>query len=174
MKILIAEDEKDIALSYRLALEERGHTVKVARNGEECLNIYNSDFSKTRLRIEAIRNHEQPFDVVLLDYKMPLINGMEVAKEILTINSRQRIMFASAYVRDTLVESIKQLNQVVELLQKPFDLEVLTDQIEDKAIYSQLRELTVDIEIIKAAGFRHDQLRNLLDIVRQVHKRRTF
>ena len=42
-----------------------------------------------------------PFDVVVLDYKMPGKDGMEVAKEILTINPDQRIIFASAYVRDS-------------------------------------------------------------------------
>jgi CheY-like chemotaxis protein len=39
-----------------------------------------------------------PFDVVVLDYKMPSKDGMEVAKEILQINPYQRIIFASAYV----------------------------------------------------------------------------
>ena len=52
---------------------------------------------------------------------MPKINGMEVAKEILAVNPHQRIIFASAYVKETLVDSIQQLNQIVELLQKPLD-----------------------------------------------------
>ena len=43
---------------------------------------------------------------------------MEVAKEILAINSRQRIIFASAYVNDILMEVVQQLKQPVELLQK--------------------------------------------------------
>jgi CheY-like chemotaxis protein len=32
---------------------------------------------------------------------MPKMNGMEVAKEILAVNPHQRIIFASAYVRDS-------------------------------------------------------------------------
>lgn len=56
-----------------------------------------------------------PFDVVVLDYKMPDKNGMEVAKEILRINPHQRIMFASAYVIETLKDSVKELSRVVEL-----------------------------------------------------------
>jgi CheY-like chemotaxis protein len=55
--------------------------------------------------------HVQPFDAVVLDYKMPKINGMEVAKEMLTVNAHQRIIFASAYVQDTLVYSVHQLKQ---------------------------------------------------------------
>jgi CheY-like chemotaxis protein len=51
---------------------------------------------------------------------MPGMNGMDVAKEILEVSPHQRIIFASAYVEETLEESVKQLKQVVELMQKPF------------------------------------------------------
>src|ERR687888_253165 len=85
-----------------------------------------------------ISKRMQPFDAVILDYKMPKINGLEVAKEILAVNSHQRIIFASAYVKETLVDSIQQLNQVVELIQKPFGEDVLVDTIEDKQIYAEL------------------------------------
>ena len=67
--------------------------------------------------------------MVSLDYKMPHINGMEVASDILIINP-QRIIFASAYVKETLVESVKELKQVVELLQKLFGPDFLIDQID--------------------------------------------
>jgi hypothetical protein len=50
---------------------------------------------------------------------------MEVAKEILTVNPHQRIIFVSAYVKETLEESVKQLRQAVELMQKPFEPDVL-------------------------------------------------
>jgi two-component SAPR family response regulator len=36
---------------------------------------------------------------------MPKINGMEVAKEILAVKSHQRIIFASAYVKESLYNS---------------------------------------------------------------------
>jgi len=45
---------------------------------------------------------ESSYDVVILDYKMPGVNGMDVAKEIFKINPNQRIIFASAYVEETL------------------------------------------------------------------------
>ena len=51
------------------------------------------------------------FDVVLLDCNMPCINGIEVAKEILAVNPHQRIIFASAYVKDTVTDSIMNLKQ---------------------------------------------------------------
>jgi len=48
----------------------------------------------------------QPFDVVLLDHKMPKISGINVAKKILAVNPRQRIVFSSGYVKKTLLDSI--------------------------------------------------------------------
>ena len=40
LKILIAEDEKDIAEQYKEVLEIRGHTVTITSNGVEALNEY--------------------------------------------------------------------------------------------------------------------------------------
>jgi CheY-like chemotaxis protein len=174
LKILMAEDDNDTCWSYRRALEQRGHTVEIVTDGKECLDVYHKEFRKITSNVRTIRAHTLPFDVVLLDYKMPHINGMEVAKEILTINPRQRIIFASAYVKETLVESVKQLKQVVEVLQKPFGLDVLIDQIEDEEIYSELQSLNVDIKTIKAAELRHEQLKELLETLRDIQKRRIF
>ena len=70
------------------------------------------------------------------------MNGMDVAKEILAVNPHQRIIFASAYVKETLQESVKQLKQIVELMQKPFTLSQLVDTVEDKEVYEELRILT--------------------------------
>jgi len=63
---------------------------------------------------------------------MPKRDGIEVAKEILSLNPKQRIIFASAYVKGTLVDSMKQLQQVVELIHKPFTLDVLVNVIENE------------------------------------------
>jgi hypothetical protein len=83
-------------------------------------------------------------------------------------------VFASAYVKETLVDSIKQLNQVVELMQKPFGENALIDTIEDKGIYSELQKLNVNVNDVMAANLRHEQIRELLDILRNLQKRRTF
>ena len=126
MNVLVAEDEKDISTLYKVALEERGHRVTITNDGHECLQVYHRELQNVTLNTNPSARI-QPFDVVILDYKMPKINGMEVAKEILAVNPHQRIIFASAYVKETLVDSIQQLNQVVELLQKPFGQDVLAD-----------------------------------------------
>ena len=119
-------------------------------------------------------NKSAPYDVVILDYSMPSINGMEVAKEILAINSHQRVIFASAYVKETLEHSIKQLKQVVELIQKPFELSKLVDTIEDKEVYEDLRTLNIDVDLVKAANPTHEQIIDLLERLKRIQKHRTF
>jgi len=169
MNVLVAEDEKDISTLYKVALEERGHRVTITNNGSECLRVYNKELQDIPLNTDPSK-HIQPFDAVVLDYKMPKINGMQVAKEILAVNPHQRIIFASAYVKETLMDSLQQLNQIVELLQKPFGPDVLADTIEDKEIYLELKKLDVNIDDIKAAGLRHEQLRDILDILKKRQK----
>jgi CheY-like chemotaxis protein len=166
MKLLIAEDEQDTALVYKLALQDRGHQVTITNNGQGCLDVYHEELQHVTLNTEPSK-HVQPFDAVILDYKMPKINGMEVAKEILAFNPHQRIIFASAYVKETLMDAIQQLNQIVELLQKPFSRDTLIDTIEDKEIYSQLQRFNIKIDLVKAANLRHEQLREILEVLKK-------
>lgn len=170
MNILIAEDEMDIALLYKKVLEARNHRVRVTSNGEDCLKCYHDVFQEVISSHTRMQRLQVPFDVVLLDYKMPQINGMEVAKEILAVNSHQRIIFASAHVKETLEDSIKQLKQVVELMQKPFTINKLIDTIEDSEVYNELQKFNVDIDIVKAFIPTHQQITDLLERLRRVQK----
>ena len=199
MQILIGEDDLDIASLYKKALEMRNHTVTITSNGENCLKRYidalnnmtfgvslsSSSMSKNPTTIldpsVSMRPSEfrpvsksPPFDVVILDYDMPSINGMDVAKEILAINFHQRIIFASAYVKETLQHSIKELKQVVELIQKPFSLNLLVDIVEDKRVYEDLRTLNIDVDLVKAANPTHEQILDLLERLKRIQKHRTF
>ena len=97
MRILIAEDDRDTVVAYKRALEKRNHQITTTDNGEDCLKIYHEEFNKVTSECN-VSEHIQPFDTVVLDYKMPHLDGMQVAKEILAVNPRQRIIFASAYI----------------------------------------------------------------------------
>jgi DNA-binding NtrC family response regulator len=93
---------------------------------------------------------------------MPKKDGLAVAKEMLKLCPSQRIMFASAYTAETLIEAVKVLHKVVELLQKPFDLEYFVDAVEDKALYEQLERLNVRVRDLKDHNVTHSQLVDLL------------
>jgi CheY-like chemotaxis protein len=170
VKILIAEDEADVLDLYKGALERNGHSVILALNGEEALKVYQSSIGEHDSK--AGRTNDSPFDVVVLDYKMPKKNGMEVAKSIFALNPRQRIIFASAFVKDTLVESVRKLDQIVELIQKPFELKTLVDTIEDTGIYAKLQEFNVNVPKIKSLGLGHEQLMDLMVRVSEIMKQK--
>lgn len=169
MEILVAEDDAEIASFYKITLEEKRHRVILTENGEQCLEVYNDKWHNIRyLLTHASTTSVQPFDVVILDHKMPRINGLDVAKEILVVNPRQRIIFLSTYV-DILEESTKQYleKQDIELLQKSINPLTLIDTIEDRAIYSQLEKFGIDSEVLKFANFTHKQLVFLLDTLKK-------
>jgi CheY-like chemotaxis protein len=165
MKILIAEDESGILEVYKIVLEDRGHEVTVATDGDKCIKAYDEASSllakNTSYDDEYLQSHP-PFDVVILDYRMPRKDGMEAAKHIIDQNPHQRIIFASAYVKETLVDSVKQLHRVVELLQKPFEMQVFVEIVEDKAVYEELQKIEVKIELLREQNVTHDQLVDLL------------
>jgi CheY-like chemotaxis protein len=125
MKVLVAEDDIVECNIYRVALEARGHHVTITYDGRKCLEVYKQELEN------ATGSRDEPFGAVVLDYKMSEVNGIEAAKEILYLNKKQRIIFASAYVKETLADSVKDMQQqVVEMIQKPFEPKVLVDLIE--------------------------------------------
>jgi two-component system, chemotaxis family, chemotaxis protein CheY len=153
IRILVAEDEYGIAKTYEIALSSRGHSVTITTNGRECASEYQN----------TITTHKGAFDLVILDYRMPVMDGYEAAEKILGINPAQRIIFASAYAMETLVNLIKENGIIAEILQKPFDLDVLIDCVEDKVLYSKLEKLKIAIGDLKQWHPSHQQLSDLLD-----------
>ena len=180
MKLLIAEDNEDIALIYEKGLDMENYNITIASNGEECLKIYNEELHKITFDKNNFSKYNcsladnPPFDIVILDYLMPKIDGLEVAKEILSINRHQRIIFASAYVKDTLDNSIKCLNSVVELMQKPFSLKELINTMEDNKLYKELQRYNVDTDLVKALNPTQTQIIELLEKVKRAEKARIF
>ena len=177
LNILIAEDEQDIANLYKTVLEKRNHKATITTNGEDCLKAYHEVSQSNRFATDhsSVRpgpmnlSENHPFDVVVLDCKMPHINGIEVAKEILALNPHQRIIFASAYIKDTVIDSIKNLKHIMmESVQKPFEMKRLIDLIEDKMVYQELKRLNVDIDIIKAVNPTHEQVSDLLERLQNI------
>jgi predicted transcriptional regulator/CheY-like chemotaxis protein len=144
VRVLIAEDEPGIAQTYRIALESKGHGVTLTDNGEDCLAEYRKAAKSQGKTLDRL-----PFDVVILDYRMPKKDGLAVAKEIFSINPSQRIIFASAYMKDALIESLSSLGKVVELLHKPFDLDVLTNTVEDTSMKDKMERMIHVIEPLK-------------------------
>jgi DNA-binding NtrC family response regulator len=113
---------------------------------------------------------------VILDYKLPLLDGLQVAKEILDINADQRIVFVSAYVKETLADAVKGLKRVVELVMKPFEPELLADLIEDKLSLAKLRELNINAREIttRETAPSDTEIDNLLQQLKSIQRPNTI
>lgn len=129
LRILVAEDNEDLSVTYKVALENRGHAVTSARDGIECLQIY-SDFFKNKS--SETRSY---FDVVILDHQMPGMDGIDVANEIQRVNPKQRIIFITGYGSEV-IKKLHGLREDVEIMNKPFTLKAMIIQIEGWSLYS--------------------------------------
>lgn len=121
MKILVAEDEEAIARSYQILLESRSHKVIVCSDGEQCLKAYGRAHRMKRGK------GAPAFDLLILDYRMPKKNGLEVAEQILAIVPEQRIIIASAYTHE--MPESRGLTQV-QFLPKPFEFDAFIGLVE--------------------------------------------
>ncbi len=109
MKILIVEDEVRLATSLEFILEKNNHSVDLAFNGETGLDKLLSGV----------------YDVVVLDYMLPKMSGIEVLKEARDFNIQSSIIMLTA--KGELTDKLDGLNSGADdYLVKPFDtLELL-------------------------------------------------
>lgn len=112
MKILIVEDEVGISNFLKQGLEEEGYEISLAFNGFEGLEL-------------ATNNQ---FDLILLDWMLPKLPGIEVCKGIREKNKTIPILFLTA--KDTVQETIEGLKAGAnDYIKKPFSFEELLERI---------------------------------------------
>lgn len=92
MHILIADDEPIIRLGLKAMLQEMDHTVTAARNGQEALRLA----------------RRQPFDLAILDIKMPHTDGLQAARTLARI-APLPILLLTAFSERDLVEEASDL-----------------------------------------------------------------
>ncbi|MFX0081541.1 MAG: response regulator [Candidatus Hodarchaeota archaeon] len=104
IKIFIAEDDRDLQRLYELLLEISGFQVMgIANNGVEAIEMF-------------IKFNEKP-DIIILDYRMPIKDGIDALKAILEIDKTSKIIFASA---DMTIKEKVYLQGAIGFLDKPF------------------------------------------------------
>ena len=111
MHILIVEDEKGIVDFLKQGLEEEGFTISTATNGKDGLEMALS----------------LSIDLVLLDWMMPKMTGIEVCKAIRE-HKNTPIIFLTA--KDTVQETVEGLKSGAnDYIKKPFSFEELLERI---------------------------------------------
>lgn len=163
VKLLVADDDYSTADLYKQVLEGRGHDVIVVNRGEQCIKVYSEQVSVIK-ESSLAHGHTSPYDCVILDFKLPDINGGDVAKEILTLNPHQRIIIISAYASEILLQDSDWSSIPIEILEKPISNDVLIGTVEDAPIFKELKKFDLNIDVLQRGGFKTEQLRDLTEI----------
>lgn len=112
MKILIVEDEIGIANFLQQGLEEEGYAVLVANDGKKGIELALS----------------QKVNVILLDWILPKMTGIDVCKSIRKTDTTTPIIFLTA--KDTVQETIEGLKAGAnDYIKKPFSFDELVERI---------------------------------------------
>ena len=79
--ILVADDDKNLALLYQQELADEGYRVEVVNDGRQAIERVTQD----------------PPDVLVLDIRMPGIDGIEALQQILAQNNQLPVILNTAY-----------------------------------------------------------------------------
>jgi DNA-binding response OmpR family regulator len=108
MRILLADDDRDLAEYVRRDLEDEHHSVLVCHDGADALR--------------AAQRHA--FDMIILDVMMPFVDGLELTRRLRREAIRTPILLLTA--RDAPEEIVRGLDAGADdYLTKPFSFEVL-------------------------------------------------
>lgn len=113
MSIFIVEDDPAIQNLYKILFNGLGFNVKeIASDGQKAVDLF--------------RSFSQKPDIVVMDHRMPVKNGIDAAKEIIDIDENAKIIFATA---DAEIENVAKAIGVIECMIKPFPFEDLVKKI---------------------------------------------
>jgi len=112
--IMLVDDERLITDVGSELLTKLGYQVMTASSGKEAVTLY--------------REHRCRIDLVILDIIMPVMGGRETYARLKSINPEVKVLLASGYSRDHIVEGLMK-DGCNGFIQKPFKLEYLDEQI---------------------------------------------
>ncbi|AGA80405.1 response regulator transcription factor [Echinicola vietnamensis] len=134
MKLLIVEDEPGIVNFLKQGFEEEGYQVSSALDGDKGLDLAVSD----------------DYDVLLLDWMVPGISGMEICRAFRKINKHTPIIFLTA--KDEVADVVFGLQAGAnDYIKKPFHFEELLERVK-----VQLRPLSGEHEVFSIGNIRLD------------------
>ena len=115
LRILTVDDEASVNHSVRFALGGPGRIFGTAVHGEDALT--------------QIQAKNPGYDVIVIDLRMPLVNGIELVRRLRAISFAGKIIVLSAHLDHEARRTYEEMNVDV-MLAKPFDVRELRETVE--------------------------------------------
>ena len=123
-RILIVDDEIDITLAFKKGLESNGFLVDIYNDPVAALLNFKSDF----------------YDLLLVDVRMPKMNGFELYQEIEKIDKKTKVCFITAF--EVYYHALREIFPTLEVgcfIRKPIEIDDLV-----KRINAEIHSLDID------------------------------
>lgn len=111
-KILIVDDQYGIRILLNEVFQKEGYTTFQAANGYQAIDI--------------VEKHSP--DLVLLDMKIPGMDGIEILKRLKAINQEIRVIIMTAYGELDMIQEAKDLGAITHFA-KPFDIDEIREAV---------------------------------------------
>ncbi len=115
-RILLVEDNEELRVSTREALEILGYSIAVASDGEEALRVFEES--------------DRSIELLITDVVMPGINGRQVMEHLRERKAHLPVIFVSGHTRDVILRH-GVMEEGVNFLSKPFTVDTLARKIQE-------------------------------------------
>ena len=125
-RIFLVDDETDILMLYKTGLERNGFLVDVFNDPVQALSSFKAG----------------EYDLLLLDIKMPRMNGFELYREIKKLDDKVRVCYITAFV--TYYESLREIFDIRNIhciIKKPIEMTKLIRRITDELVREPTRHM---------------------------------
>lgn len=114
-RIMVVEDDPGLVQLYRILLHARGYRVLTAADGEEALQAYRRDGAG--------------IDLLIVDLRLPRVDGIEVLRRIRAAGMNPRVLVCSGVVKRDVERSLEALG-ATHFLAKPFRNREMLNEVE--------------------------------------------
>lgn len=114
--ILIVDDNIGQCRTMSFIMERNGYAVKTAESGPEAISII----------------EKKTYDIIFMDIKMPIMNGVEAYKKIKKISPGTKVIMMTAYAVEDLVQEALQ-EGAYAIIYKPLDIEKVLELVKKTA-----------------------------------------
>lgn len=135
ISVLVVDDDEGMVATLQDVLGAAGYDVDVAHSGAQA--------------VERVRRRSP--DCILMDVRMPGLNGVEAFREIKRLSPESFVIFMTAYAASTLVEEARR-EGAVEVIGKPLDLDHVLGLIEETAQTTPLLVVDDDSAFCRSLG----------------------